>query len=544
MHLFYYRENQKRIIATIRKQKAFDMESKTLKRLPVGIQTFAKLVEQNCLYVDKTMYIHKMLNASNYIFLSRPRRFGKSLLVSMLQSYFEGRKELFKGLYIDQVEKEWTERPVLRFDMSASKHMEKEQLENYLRYILGENERHFGLSSDHPDPNIRLANLIKGVYEKTGKKVVVLIDEYDAPLLDVVHEEKMLPKLRHVMRNFYSPLKASDPYLHFVFLTGITKFSQLSIFSELNNLKNISMEPDFAAICGISVEEVQQQMADYVESFAEKKKMTAEQALEALKTRYDGYHFTPWSPDIFNPFSLLNSLQDRTLRNYWFESGTPTFLIEMLRKFNVVPSMLRRTTAMASDFDAPTENMKSIIPLLYQSGYFTIKDYNEISELYVLDIPNTEIRIGLMESLLPNYVQVDTYKGNTTVAEMYMALREDDLDGMLRLLQTYLLTIPQCDNTNYEGHYQQLLYVIFSLLSRYVDVEVRTATGRVDMVLRTAQKLYLFELKLNRSAEAAMRQIDLKDYPSRFALSGLPVVKIGINFDSQTHTLADWQIEA
>ncbi len=520
------------------------MESKTLKRLPVGIQTFAKLVEQNCLYVDKTMYIHKMLNASNYIFLSRPRRFGKSLMVSMLQSYFEGRKELFKGLYIDQVEKEWTERPVLRFDMSASKHMEKEQLENYLRYILGENERHFGLSSDHPDPNIRLANLIKGVYEKTGKKVVVLIDEYDAPLLDVVHEEKMLPKLRHVMRNFYSPLKASDPYLHFVFLTGITKFSQLSIFSELNNLKNISMEPDFAAICGISVEEVQQQMADYVESFAEKKKMTAEQALEALKTRYDGYHFTPWSPDIFNPFSLLNSLQDRTLRNYWFESGTPTFLIEMLRKFNVVPSMLRRTTAMASDFDAPTENMKSIIPLLYQSGYFTIKDYNEISELYVLDIPNTEIRIGLMESLLPNYVQADTYKGNTTVAEMYMALREDDLDGMLRLLQTYLLTIPQCDNTNYEGHYQQLLYVIFSLLSRYVDVEVRTATGRVDMVLRTAQKLYLFELKLNRSAEAAMRQIDLKDYPSRFALSGLPVVKIGINFDSQTHTLADWQIEA
>ncbi len=544
MHLFYYRENQKRIIATIRKQKAFDMESKTLKRLPVGIQTFAKLVEQNCLYVDKTMYIHKMLNASNYIFLSRPRRFGKSLLVSMLQSYFEGRKELFKGLYIEQEEKEWTEYPVLHFSMASSKHMEKEQLENYLRYILGENERRFGLFSDHPDPNIRLANLIKGVYEKTGKKVVVLIDEYDAPLLDVMHEDENLPQLRHVMRNFYSPLKDSDPYLHFVFLTGITKFSQLSIFSELNNLKNISLEPDFAAICGISVEEVQEQMADYVESFAEKKKMTAEQALEALKTRYDGYHFTPWSPDIFNPFSLLNSLQDRTLRNYWFESGTPTFLIEMLRKFNVVPSMLRRTTAMASDFDAPTENMKSIIPLLYQSGYLTIKDYNEISELYVLDIPNTEIRIGLMESLLPNYVQVDTYKGNTTVAEMYMALREDDLDGMLRLLQAYLLTLPQCDNTNYEGHYQQLLYVIFSLLGRYVDVEVRTATGRVDMVLRTAQKLYLFELKLNRSAEAAMRQINLKDYPSRFALSGLPVVKTGINFDTQTHTLADWQIEA
>lgn len=495
------------------------------------------------MYVDKTMYIHKMLNVSNYIFLSRPRRFGKSLLVSMLQSYFEGRKELFKGLYIEQEEKEWTEYPVLYFSLASSKHLGKEQLENYLRYILGENERRFGLSSDHPDPNIRLANLIKSVYEKTGKKVVVLIDEYDAPLLDVMHEGENLPILRHVMRNFYSPLKDSDPYLHFVFLTGITKFSQLSIFSELNNLKNISLEPDFAAVCGISVEEVQEQMVDYVESFAEKKKITAEQALEALKTRYDGYHFTAWSPDIFNPFSLLNSLQDRTLRNYWFESGTPTFLIEMLRKFNVEPSMLKHTTAMASDFDAPTENMKSIIPLLYQSGYFTIKDYDELTELYVLDIPNTEIRIGLMESLLPNYVQVDTYKGNTTVAEMYMALRENDLDGMLRLLQAYLLTIPQCDNTNYEGHYQQLLYVIFSLLGRYVDVEVRTATGRVDMVLRTVQKLYLFELKLNRSAEAAMRQIDLKDYPARFALCGLPVVKIGINFDAQKHTLTDWKIE-
>ena len=520
------------------------MESKTLKRLPVGIQTFAKLVEQNCLYVDKTMYIHKMLNASNYIFLSRPRRFGKSLLVSMLQSYFEGRKELFKGLYIEQEEKEWTEYPVLHFSMASSKHMEKEQLENYLRYILGENERRFGLFSDHPDPNIRLANLIKGVYEKTGKKVVVLIDEYDAPLLDVMHEDENLPQLRHVMRNFYSPLKDSDPYLHFVFLTGITKFSQLSIFSELNNLTNISMDSEFAAICGITEEEVRTQMADYIDRLAAAKGQSAAQTFGDLKGQYDGYHFTWPSPDVFNPFSLLLAFAKNKIGRYWFESGTPTFLIEMLRKFNVVPSMLRRTTAMASDFDAPTENMKSIIPLLYQSGYFTIKDYNEISELYVLDIPNTEIRIGLMESLLPNYVQVDTYKGNTTVAEMYMALREDDLDGMLRLLQAYLLTIPQCDNTNYEGHYQQLLYVIFSLLGRYVDVEVRTATGRVDMVLRTAQKLYLFELKLNRSAEAAMRQINLKDYPSRFALSGLPVVKTGINFDTQTHTLADWQIEA
>lgn len=520
------------------------MDSKTLKRLPVGIQSFSEIINMDRLYIDKTAYIHKMTDLSKYIFLSRPRRFGKSLLVSTIQSYFEGKKDLFKGLYIDQVEKEWTEYPVLRFSLASAKHMGKEQLEDYLLYILAENEQRFGLTSERREPNIRLANLITRVYEKTGKQVVVLIDEYDAPLLDVVHEQEQLPLLRQVMRNFYSPLKDCDPYLRFVFITGITKFSQLSIFSELNNLKNISMDPHFAALCGISVDEVKAQMADYLEDFARAKKTSVDKALEALKKQYDGYHFTPFSPDIFNPFSLLNALQDKQLKSYWFESGTPTFLIEMLRKFNVVPSMLKPTKAVASAFDAPTENMTSVIPLLYQSGYFTIKDYNEVSELYVLDIPNTEIRIGLMESLLPDYVQIDAYKGTTTVGEMYLALLEEDLDEMLRLLQTYLLTIPQCDNTHYEGHYQQLLYVIFSLLGRYVDVEVRTATGRVDMVLRTARKLYLFELKMDRSAEAAMQQINLKDYPSRFALSGLPVVKVGINFDATKHTITDWKIEA
>ena len=519
------------------------MDNKTLKPLPVGIQTFSEVINRNCLYVDKTAYIPQMLNLSKYIFLSRPRRFGKSLLVSTLQSYFEGRKELFKGLYIEQVEKEWTEYPVVRLDMSSSKHMEKEQLENYLLNILGENEKRFGISANQREPNIRLSNLISSVYEKTGKQVVILIDEYDAPLLDVIHEKERLPILRQVMRNFYSPLKAADPYLKFVFITGITKFSQLSIFSELNNLKNISMIPEFAAICGLSIEEVKTQMADYLEDFATVKRLTTDEILDALKVKYDGYHFAWPSPDLFNPFSLLNAFQDRRLNNYWFESGTPTFLIEMLRKFNVLPSMLKPTKAMSDAFNRPTENVTSVIPLLYQSGYFTIKDYNELSDLYVLDIPNTEIRIGLMESLLPNYVQIDSYKGTTAVAEMFLALLENDVDQMLRLLQTYLLTIPQCDNTNYEGHYQQLLYVIFSLLCRYVDVEVRTATGRVDMVLRTAQNLYLFELKLNRSAEAAMQQINLKDYPARFVLCGLPIVKVGINFDAESHTISDWEIE-
>ena len=519
------------------------METMKLKRLPVGIQTYEKLVNNNCLYVDKTEYIYKMINHGSYISLSRPRRFGKSLLVSTLQAYFEGKKHLFKGLYIDTVEKNWTEYPVLKFSMASSKHKTKDELVRYLLYILEDNEKKFGLKSDIIDPNLRLSNLIKTAYEQTGKQVVVLIDEYDAPLLDVAHETVKLDELRQIMRNFYSPLKDCDPYLKFVFLTGITKFSQLSIFSELNNLKNISMDPAFATICGISEDEIKTQMADYLDDFADKNSISREETVKRLKRQYDGYHFTWPSPDIFNPFSLLNAFQDRTLKSYWFESGTPTFLIEMMRKFNVMPSMLKPSDLMSPAFDAPTENMTSIMPLLYQSGYFTIKKYNEISDIYTLDIPNNEIRIGLMQSFLPNYISVNPYFGLTTVADMYMALYNDDLNEMLRLLQEYLLTIPQCDNTNYEGHYQQMLYVIFSLLGRYVDVEVRTPHGRVDMVMNSGKALYLFELKLNKSAEAAMNQINLKNYPSRFALTGLPIIKVGINFNSETHTIEDWVIE-
>ncbi len=519
------------------------MEKKQLKRLPVGIQTFSEVIDLDCLYIDKTEYIWNMIHLSKYIFLSRPRRFGKSLLVSTLQAYYEGRKDLFKGLFIETVEKDWTEYPVLRLSMASGKHMEKDQLERYLLNILQENERRLGISSDSKDPNVRLKNLIFSAYEKTGKKVVVLIDEYDAPLLDVVHEKETLPVLRNVMRNFYSPLKDCDPYLQFVFLTGITKFSQLSIFSELNNLKNISMRPDYAAVCGITEDEMLTQMSDYINDFAEAQQITREEAIEGLKQQYDGYHFTWPSPDIYNPFSLLNALQDGDYTNYWFGSGTPTYLIEMLRKYNVVPSKIGGRLVLASAFDAPTENMKDITPLLYQSGYITIKEYDRASKLYTLDIPNTEIRVGLMESLLPNYVNEFYVEGGTTIGCMYLALLKEDLDEMFRLLQAYLLTVPYCDNANSEGHYQQLLYVIFSLFGRYVEVEVHTPTGRVDIVMKTAKALYLFELKLNMSAQAAINQIDLKDYSSKFALSGLPIVKVGINFDPERRTIGDWKVE-
>ena len=396
------------------------METKQLKRLPVGIQTFSEVMGLDCLYIDKTEYIWNMIHLSKYIFLSRPRRFGKSLLLSTIQAYYEGRRDLFKGLFIETVEKEWTAYPVLSLSMASGKHMEKNQLQRYLLYILEENERRFGISSDSKDPNVRLRNLISNVYEKTGKKVVVLIDEYDAPLLDVVHEKEMLPVLRNVMRNFYSPLKDCDPYLQFVFITGITKFSQLSIFSELNNLKNISMLTDFAGVCGITEEEMLASMSDYIDDFAEAQQTTREGAIEGLKQQYDGYHFTWPSPDIYNPFSLLNAFQDHDYTNYWFSSGTPTYLIGMLRKFNVVPSKIGGRSVLASAFDAPTENMKRITPLLYQSGYITIKSYNPISRNYTLDIPNNEIQAGLMESLLPNYVHEYADEGNSMVGDLPM----------------------------------------------------------------------------------------------------------------------------
>ena len=519
------------------------MEKKQLKRLPVGIQTFEKIIENDMLYIDKTEYIWNMIHLGSYVFLSRPRRFGKSLLVSTLQAYFEGKKDLFKGLFIETVEKDWTEYPVLRISMASGKHMEKDQLERYLGNRLAEYEGKYGITQPATDNNDRFTALIQAAYKQTGKKVVILIDEYDAPLLDVVHEKETLPVLRNVMRNFYSPLKDCDSYLQFVFLTGITKFSQLSIFSELNNLKNISMRPDYAGVCGITEDEMLTQMSDYIDDFAEGLQTTREEAIAGLKLQYDGYHFTWPSPDIYNPFSLLNAFQDYDYTNYWFSSGTPTYLIEMLRKYNVVPSKIGSGSVQAKSFDAPTENMKNITPLLYQSGYITIKGYNPVSRNYKLDIPNNEIQAGLMESLLPNYVHEYADEGSSMVGDMYEALYNENLDEMFRLLQAYLLTVPYCDNANSEGHYQQMLYVIFSLFGRYVDVEVHTPTGRVDIVMKTAKALYLFELKLNKSAETAMKQIDLKDYATKFALSGLPIVKVGINFDPERRTIGDWKVE-
>ena len=517
-----------------------------LKLYPIGIQTFERIRKEDKLYIDKTEYIYRMAHTSGtYFFLGRPRRFGKSLLVTTMQSYFEGKKELFKGLAIEKLEKEWTEYPVLHFDMSGGKHMDKEQLEEYLDYRLQEEEKKWGVTKPIKGANNRLIDLINTAYEKSGKQVVVLIDEYDAPMLDVVHEKEQLDMLRNMMRNLYSPLKYSEAKLRFVFLTGITKFSQVSIFSELNNIINISMSDEYAGICGITKEELLTQMSEDIDELAKSQELTREETIAELKENYDGYHFSAKSPDVYNPFSLLNCFSTREFGAYWFSSGTPTYLIKMMRKFKVMPTNISKMYAKSSAFDAPTENMTAITPLLYQSGYLTIKGYDKFSKLYTLDLPNKEIKVGLFESLLPNYLEgMFAQNGDVAIAQMSVLIRQDNMDGALQLLQTFLGTVPYCNVTNYEGHYQQMLYIIFSLLTGYVvDVEVHTPKGRLDIVMLTHTRLYIIELKLNKNAQAALQQINLKNYAQRFALCGKPVSKVGINFDSTTGNIEDWVIE-
>lgn len=507
-----------------------------LKLYPVGIQTFERIRKENKLYIDKTEYIYRMTHSGGcYFFLSRPRRFGKSLLVSTFESYFSGKKELFEGLAIEKLEQEWMEYPVLHFDMSGGKHMEKEQLEDYLSNRLEAEERKWGITHTKRGANDRLTELITTAYEISGKQVVVLIDEYDAPMLDVAHDKETLDVLRNVMRNFFSPLKMCEPMLRFVFLTGITKFSQVSIFSELNNIKNISLDDEYAGVCGITKEELLTQMSEDIDMLAEAQGMTREETIAKLKENYDGYHFSPASPDVFNPYSLLNCFDDKNFGAYWFSSGTPTYLINMLRKFKVLPAKIGRSLARSSAFDAPTENLKTITPLLYQSGYITIKGYDKMSQLFTLDLPNKEIKVGLFESLLPYYLEgMYAEEGDVAIAQMSVLIRQGDMDGALRLFQEFLGTVPYCNNTNYEGHYQQVLFIIFTLLTHFVvDVEVHTPNGRVDVVMETEDTLYLIELKLNKSAQSAMQQINLKQYGQRFARCGKPIVKVGVNFDAK-----------
>ena len=362
---------------------------------PVGIQKFSDIIKKECVYVDKTDLIYKLTKKYKYVFLSRPRRFGKSLLSTTLHSYFAGEKDLFKGLAIEGLEKDWTEYPVLHFDMSTFKNCNLKDLQSKFNYKLSEYESIWGNNPESETPGDRFKNLIISAKEQTGKPVIIIIDEYDAPLLDVLHNEDRLAEIRTIIQEFYAPIKANDEYIRFAFITGITKFSQLSIFSAINNLANISMDPEFAAICGITKEELTTTLNQDIELMAEHNGVSKEEMARMLQENYDGYHFTRNSPDIFNPFSLMRALASGEIEDYWFASGTSTYLINQMQRFKTDVTELDNVFAFSSSFDRPTEKMSDALPLLYQSGYLTIKGYDPLSKGYYLGIPNKEVRAGL-----------------------------------------------------------------------------------------------------------------------------------------------------
>ena len=516
---------------------------KQLKRLPTGIQTFSEIIENGCLYVDKTALIYQLTHNHKYVFLSRPRRFGKSVLCSTLKSYFEGRRDLFAGLAMEQLETEWRKHPVMLISLASIKSGTYEEFYEQTNIQLTRYEKQYGVERQSDLPGPRLRNLIEQAPVTTGEKAVVIIDEYDAPLLAVLHDPEKLVEMRNTVRSLLGCLKDCDPYLRFTFITGISKFSQVSIFSELNNLDKITMTPQYSALCGITQEELETQMMPWVEHLAADNSLSVEETLQRLKMNYDGYHFAEDLKDIYNPYSLLQAFLWSKIKDYWFDTGTPSSLLNMLEKFGTdVVNFDDGCLCEEHEFDAPTEKMTTPMPFFYQSGYLTIKGYDPDMESYVLRFPNREVRNGMISALIPYYLEGNTVNAKNIVANVYRAIRRDNLDEALEMLKVYLAGVPYAENATSEGHFQTMLYVVFSLLGRYVQMEVRTAKGRIDMVFQTATDLYVMELKIDRPASEALAQIDQKGYLIPFGQSGLRLHKVGISFSTEERTLSEWQI--
>ncbi len=508
------------------------------RRYPVGIQTFSEIRENGYLYIDKTAFIYKLAYGSGQSYcLSRPRRFGKSLLLSTMQAYFEGRRELFEGLAIAELETEWEKHPVIRLDLSTVKTEDASQLVELLDAVLRRHEATWGRDANTKTPGSRLMSLIRSAAAQTGKKAVVLIDEYDAPLLNVAHDPERLREFRVVMREFFAPLKACDEYLRFVFLTGITKFSQLSIFSELNNLKNISLDPRFAAICGITEEELQAQMAPDIEALAATLGVSHDEALARLKANYDGYHFCSPSPDIYNPFSLLSALDSGQLESYWFGSGTPTVLVNLLQQSNWEIGDLEDREADAEEFDAPAEDMPTPLPMLYQAGYLTIKSRDSFTGAYTLGIPNAEVARGLSRSLIRHAAPQALGEVGGLVRTISRSLRIGDMESALQATKAFMAGMPYHLGSHNERGFQTTFWLIFTLLGAQIATEVKTATGRVDAVIEMPDAIWVMEFKYEKSAQEALAQIDEKGYLLPFATDGRKLYKVGVNFSEKTQTI-------
>ena len=524
----------------------------TERRYPVGIQTFSRLREEGYVYIDKTDLMWRMTRVSPYIFLGRPRRFGKSLLTTTLCSFFEGRRDLFEGLKVMELEKEWKRYPVLHIDVSMAKgQKDVNELEGALMMEMEPLISLYGQKPGETTPGKVFSGLIRRAHEQTGEQVVVVIDEYDAPLLDVLHEEEQLSGFRRVMQEFYQCLKAREAMIRFCFITGITKFSQLSIFSTLNNITNISLDPDFSAICGITGEEIDTQMQPDVARLAKEYEVTPQEMRQMLRDTYDGYRFSRGSTDIYNPFSLMKAFNQRELRNFWFESGTPSYLMRQMRRFKTDITKLDDIVVSSDAFDQPTENMVDALPLLYQSGYLTIKDYDRISQEYTLSIPNQEVRVGFTKNLLPLVTGMPAEGVRSGFAvRFWRALRANDTDLALRELQAYLEELPYVEGFKKkleevavaEGFYEWSFYLIFSMLNVYVQTQVKCARGRADMVVFMPDAIYVMELKLNGTAQDALDQIEEKGYAARYATDPRRIIKVGIGFSVEKRAMTEYII--
>jgi hypothetical protein len=519
------------------------------RKYPVGIQTFSEIRKGGYVYIDKTDLIWKLAHDAKFIFLSRPRRFGKSLLTTTLDAYFQGRKDLFEGLKIMALEKEWESYPVIHLDLSITKNQQSaESLQKTLINLIEPLVDEFGKTNTEILPGQQLRGIIRRAYEKTGKQVAVIVDEYDAPLLDVLHDER-LKEFRRVMQEFYQPLKASEAMIKFCFITGITKFSQLSIFSTINNLTNVSMDSRYAAICGITEDEFATDMAPDIAMLAEVYECTPEEMHEKLKTQYDGYRFADVSPEIYNPFSLLKCFNQKKIASYWFESGTPTFLIRQMQHFRTDIMGMERIEASATSFDRPTEAMTTALPLLYQSGYITIKDYERETESYILSIPNKEVRVGLIDGLIPAYIGLDGSMVQDGFAlKFYRALRRDDMTAAMDEMKAFLAGIPYVegfkkkleDAAASEGFYEYTFWLIFNMMNVYARTQVKCHGGRIDFVVLMPATTYVFELKVNGTAQEALDQINSKGYALPYQTEGRKVVKVGVQFDRETMTIGEY----
>lgn len=511
---------------------------------PLGIQTFENIIRGKYVYVDKTALAYQMVHENKYCFLNRPRRFGKSLLVTLLQAYFEGKQELFKGLAMQQLEHEWLSYPVIHLDISKGKFYDMASLHATLDSLLADYEARYSLHVEYEKAyNVRLQNIIKAAYAQTGREVVVLIDEYDAPMHDSMKSPDLQEQIRNAMRNLFSPLKGEERHLRFVFLTGISKFSQLSIFSELNNITNISMLDKYSDICGISRNELVSIFKDDIRELANENEMTYDEALSELQHHYDGYHFSGRGVDVYNPYSLFNTLASNEFDDYWFSTGTPTFLIDLLQEKHLDMLDLDDITATADRFDTPTEKIIDPVPVLYQSGYLTIKAYNRRSKIFKLGFPNTEVKTGFSNSLFRYYAPDNLGEKDALYAAYYECLVEhDDMEAFIPHLQTFYKKFPYTLVNNNERHYQAVFYTCLLMLGADIRAEVPTADGRIDMLLFTKKSIYVFELKYEHSADVAMQQINQKNYAIAFAEDGRKVYKVGINFSADRRCIESWKV--